>query len=106
MAGIAIMIILVAMASSWLLRGLLLKLLRERHPEEFADLGFPSNRQLASFYPQYREMQIRFWKYLWGGKVFRINDNLVSGLAWSALIADTALAVGALLLLWAAGHLK
>lgn len=106
MAGIAIMIILVAMAGSWMLRGLLLKLLRERHPEEFADLGFPSNRQLASFYPQYREMQIRFWKYLWGGKIFRINDKLISGLARAALIADTALAVGALLLLWAAGHSK
>ncbi|MGB9092838.1 MAG: hypothetical protein WCB93_01855 [Gallionella sp.] len=105
MAGIAIMIILAAMTSSWLLRGLLLKLLRERHPEEFTDLGFPSNRQLASFYPRYREMQIRFWQYLWGGKIFRINDKLVSGLAWSALIADTALAVGALLL-WSAGHSK
>jgi hypothetical protein len=106
MAGIAIMIILVAMAGSWLLRGLLLKLLRERHPEEFAELGFPSSRQLSSFYPQYREMQIRFWKYLWGGKIFRINDKLVTDLAWAALIADAALAVGALLLLWAAGHLK
>ena len=100
------MIILVAMASSWLLRGLRLKLLRERHPEEFADLGFPSNRQLASFYPQYREMQIRFWKYLWGGKIFRISDKLVSGLARTALIADIALAFGALLLLWVAGHSK
>jgi hypothetical protein len=106
MAGIAIMIILVAMAGSWLLRGLLLRLLRERHPEEFAELGFPSSRQLSSFYPQYREMQIRFWKYLWGGKIFRISDKLLSGLAWAALISDTALAVGALLLLWAAGHLK
>jgi hypothetical protein len=106
MAGIAITIILVAMAGSWLLRGLLLKLLRDRHPEEFANLGFPSNRQLASFYPQYREMQIRFWKYLWGGKIFRISDKLLSGMAWAALIADTALALGMLLLLWAAGHSK
>lgn len=100
------MLILVAMASSWLLRGQLLKLLRDRHPEEFADLGFPSNRQLASFYPQYREMQIRFWKYLWGGKIFRINDKLISGMAWAALIADSALVIGALMLLWAAGHAK
>jgi hypothetical protein len=106
MAGIAVVIILVAMASSWLLRGLLLKMLRNRHPEEFADLGFPSNRQLASFYPQYREMQIRFWRYLWGGKIFRVNDNLLSSLAWAALIADITLVVGALLLLWVAGHAK
>ncbi len=106
MAGIAVVIILVAMASSWLLRGLLLKMLRNRHPEEFADLGFPSNRQLASFYPQYREMQIRFWRYLWGGKIFRVNDNLLSSLAWAALIADIALVAGALLLLWVAGHAK
>lgn len=106
MAGIAVVIILVAMASSWLLRGLLLKLLRQRHPGEFEDLGSPSNRQLASFYPQYREMQIRFWKYLWEGKIFRVDDKLVTNLARAALIADVALAVGALLLLWSAWHAK
>jgi hypothetical protein len=106
MTGVAVVIILLAMASSWLLRGLLLRLLRNRHPGEFAELGNPSNRQLASFYPQYREMQIRFWKYLWGGKIFRVNDKLVTNLAWAALIADAALAVGAILLLWSAWHLK
>ena len=106
MTGVAVVIILLAMAGNWLLRGLLLRLLRNRHPGEFAELGYPSNRQLASFYPQYREMQIRFWKYLWGGKIFRVNDKLVTNLAWAALIADVALAFGALLLLWSAGHAK
>jgi len=103
---VAVVILLPAMISSWLLRGLLLRLLRNRHPDEFAELGYPSDRQLASFYPQYREMQIRFWKYLWGGKIFCVNDKLVTNLAWAALIADTALAAGAILLLWSAGHLK
>jgi hypothetical protein len=104
MTGAAVVILLLAMISSWMLRGLLLRLLRSRHPSEFAELGFPSNRQLASFYPQYREMQIRFWKYLWGGKIFRVNDRLVTNLARAALIADAALAVGAMLLLWSAWH--
>jgi hypothetical protein len=106
MTGVAVAILLLAMISSWMLRGLILRLLRSRYPGEFAELGYPSNRQLASFYPQYREMQIRFWKYLWGGKVFRVNDKLVTNLAWAALIADVALAVGAILLLWSAGHSK
>ncbi len=106
MTGAAVVILLLAMISSWTLRGLLLRLLRSRHPGEFTELGNPTNRQLASFYPQYREMQIRFWKYLWGGKVFRVNDKLLTNLAWAALIADVALAVGAILLLWSAGHLK
>lgn len=106
MTGVAVVILLLAMISSWLLRGLLLKLIRNRHPAEFAELGYPSNRQLASFYPQYREIQIRFWKYLWEGKIFRVNDKLVKNLAWAALIADVALAVGAILLLWSAWHIK
>jgi hypothetical protein len=106
MTGIAVVVLLLAMISSWTLRGLLLRVLRSRHPEEFAWLGYPSNRQLASFYPQYREMQIRFWKYLWGRQVFRINDKLVTNFAWAALMADVALAIGAILLLWSAGHLQ
>lgn len=106
MTGAAVMILMLAMISSWTLRGLILRLLRSRHPDEFAELGYPSNRQLASFYPQYREMQIRFWKYLWGGQIFRVNDKLVANLARAALVADVALAIGAILLLWSAGHSK
>jgi hypothetical protein len=106
MTGVVVIILLLAMISSWTLRGLLLRLLRSRHPGEFTDLGYPTNRQLASFYPQYREIQIRFWKYLWGRQVFRINDKLVTNLAWAALMADVALAIGAILLLWSAGYLQ
>jgi hypoxanthine-guanine phosphoribosyltransferase len=102
MSGVAIVIIIAAMAGSWLFRGLLLRTLRTRHPPEFAELGRPSYRQLASLFPRYREMQIRFWKYLWGGKVFLVDDRLVSGLAGAALLADVALAIGVALLLWSA----
>jgi len=104
MAGLAIVIILLSMASSWLIRGLLLKLLRNRHPHEFAELGYPSNRQLASLFPRDQELQIQFWKYLWGGRIFLVNDKLVSSLAASALIADVALVVGVIILLWSASY--
>jgi hypothetical protein len=92
------------MAGSWLVRGLLLRTLRSRHPREFAELGNPSPRQLASLLPRYREMQIQFWKYLWGGGVFMVKDRLVSGLAAAAMLADVALAVGVALFLWSAGR--
>jgi hypothetical protein len=103
MAGVAITIILLAMGSSWIIRGLLLRQLRDRFPDEFAALGYPSRRQLESMLPRYQELHIRFWKYLWGGKVFLVNDKLVSSLAGAALLADIALAGGALVLLWSAG---
>jgi hypothetical protein len=105
MAGLAIVIILLAMASSWLIRGLLLMLLRNRHPHEFAELGYPSNRQLASLFPRDQELQIQFWKYLWGGRIFLVNDKLVSSLAGAALIADVALVVGVIILLWSAVYI-
>jgi uncharacterized membrane protein YphA (DoxX/SURF4 family) len=105
LAGLAIVIILLAMASSWLIRGLLLKLLRNRHPQEFAGLGHPSNRQLASLFPRDQELQIQFWKYLWGGRIFLVNDKLVSSLAVAALIADVALVIGVIILLWTAANI-
>ncbi len=103
MTAAAITIILLAMAASWIIRGLLLRLLRNKHPAEFAALGYPSRRQLDSMLPRYQELHIRFWKYIWGGKAFLVNDKFVSSLAGAALLADVALAVGALALLWAAG---
>lgn len=103
MAGLAVMIILMAMASSWLFRGLLLRALRNRHPGEFAELGQPTYQQLVSLFPRYREKQIRFWRLLWSGKLFRLNDRGVSRLAWAALAADVALGVGIVVLVLAAG---
>ena len=103
LVGVAVAIILASMASGWLLRVLVLRTLRIRHPAEFAALGHPSSRQLSSLLPRYREMQIQFWRYLWGGKIFALKDKLVSGLASAALISDVALGVGVVLLLWAAG---
>jgi hypothetical protein len=103
MTGVAVLIILVAMASNWLFRSLLLGALRSRHPREFAELGHPSSRQLASLFPRYRELQLRFWKHLWGGKFFLIKDRLVSGFAWGALIADVALVAGVIVFLWSPG---
>lgn len=102
MTGVAVLTILGAMAGSWLFRGLLLRTLRLRHPDEFAGLGSPSMRQLTSLFPRFREMQIRFWRYLWGGQVFLVRDRLVVGLAWAALIADFVLAIGVAMLVWAA----
>lgn len=101
--GIAVAIILTSMASGWLLRTLILRTLRSKHPLEFAELGHPSSRRLASLLPRYGEMQIQFWRYLWGGKIFLMKDQLMSGLASAALISDVALAAGVVLLLWSAG---
>ncbi|MDP2108876.1 MAG: hypothetical protein Q8J67_07495 [Rhodocyclaceae bacterium] len=100
MTGIAIVIILLAMGSGWLFRHLLLRVLRERHPDEFAALGQPTSQQLASLSPKLQELHLRFWKYLWGGKVFQIRDRLVTGLAAAALLADAALIVGVAIFLW------
>jgi hypothetical protein len=101
--GIAVVILMAGMAGGWLFRRLLLRTLRDRHPREFAELGQPSDKQLDSILPKYREQQIRFWKYLWEGRAFRLNDRLLSGLAVAALVSDVALAAGLLMILWSAG---
>ena len=100
MTGIAIVIILLAMGSAWLFRNLLLRVLRERHPDEFAALGRPTSQQLASLSPKLQELHLQFWKYLWGGKIFQVKDSLVSLLAAGALLADAALIVGVAIFLW------
>lgn len=101
LAGMAILILVVAMVGSWLFRALLLRRLRIRHPEEFAGLGYPSSRQLASLSPRLQELHIKFWWYLWGGKAFQVNDKLVTGLARVVQISDIALVGSALALFWA-----
>jgi hypothetical protein len=88
------------MGSSWLFRNLLLRVLQEKHPDEFAALGQPTSQQLASLSPRLQELHIQFWKYLWGGKVFQVKDRLVAGLAIGALFADAALIVGVAIFLW------
>jgi hypothetical protein len=80
-------------------------MLRDKHPPEFAALGHPSNRRLASLLPRDQELQVQFWKYLWGGRIFMVNDKLVSKLAVAALFADVALAIGVMMLLWSAANL-
>jgi hypothetical protein len=101
--GIAVMTLLAGMAGGWIFRRLLLRLLRDRHPREFAELGQPSDKQLDSILPKYREQQIQFWKYLWEGRAFRLNDRLASGLAVAALVSDVILAAGLAMLVWSAG---
>lgn len=102
MAGVAVLTLLAAMGTSWVVRGLLLRTLQERHPGVFAELGQPSQRNLASVLPRHGDLQVKFWRYLWGGKVFLIRDRQTSMLASIALLADVGLAIGAALLLWSA----
>lgn len=97
------MTILLAMGSGWLFRKLLLRVLRERHPDAFAALGRPTSQQLASLSPKLQELHIRFWKYLWGGKIFQVDDRRVSLLAAGALLADAVLIAGIAAFLWFAG---
>lgn len=104
LVGVATAIILASMGGGWLLRTILLKTLRNRYPAEFARLGNPSTRELGSLLPRYREMQLQFWKYLWGGEIFAMKDKLLSGLAAAALASDVALGIGVVLLFWSAGR--
>lgn len=103
MTGIAVMTLLAGMAGGWIFRRLLLRRLRDRHPLEFAELGQPSDKQLDSILPKYREQQIQFWKYLWEGRAFLLNDRPASVLAVAALVSDVALAAGLVMLVWSAG---
>ena len=102
MIGIAVIALLAGLAGGWLFRRLLLRTLRDRHPREFAELGQPSSKQLDSLLPRHHEQQIQFWKYLWEGRAFRLNDRLASGLAVAALVSDAALACGLVMLVWSA----
>ena len=104
MNGLAVLILLVAMAGSWLSRALLLRALRLRHPEEFAALGQPSGRQLESILPRHQNLNLQLWKYLWGKKVLLLDDRHVPKLAWIARFSDTALAASMVALFWVAGN--
>ena len=97
-AGPAAVIIMAGMGGGWLFRTLLLRLLRTRHPDDFAGLGSPSTRQLASLYPRFQDLQIAFFRYLWGGAVFRVKDPAVALLGAAALACDAALVVGVVVL--------
>lgn len=104
LTGLAVFVLLGAMASGWLARQLLLRTLRTRHPGEFDALGSPSDRQLSSLLPKHQDVQLKFRKYLWGGQIFRLEDRLVSALAAAALLSDAAMAAGAVVLFWAAAQ--
>lgn len=103
--GAAALVFIAAMGGGWLFRALVLRALRERHPDEFAALGSPSSRQLASLLPRYREQQLQFWKSLWGGKFFGLGDAHLSRLAWAALACDVALLASMALVFWSAGSM-
>jgi len=104
MDGRVVLILLVAMASSWLSRVLLLRALRLRHPEEFAALGQPSRRQLESLLPRHQDLNLQFWKYLWGERVLLLEDKRVSNLAWLIRISDSALLGSVVAFFWSAGR--
>jgi len=101
MTGAAIIAILVGMGASWALRELLIRRLRDHHPETFAELGAPSGRHLSSIVPRYQDMQIRFWRFVWSGRALWSADPVVAWLATALVIANTVLAVGVVVLLWA-----
>ena len=104
MAGMIILFLLGAMAGSWLFRVLLLRVLRLEHPEEFVALGQPSNRQMTSLLPKHQDLHVALWRFLWGGRAFRIGDPRVADLAWAALASDVVLLGSTLLLFWVAAH--
>lgn len=101
-AGMAFVILLVAMGIDALCRILLLNHLREKYPQEYATLGQPSTRQLESLLPRYQDLHLKFWKYLWGGKAFLLKDKPVSSLAAIALLADIVMIACVAVFLWSA----
>lgn len=100
MVGPAVIAILVGMGGSWAFRELLIKRLRRSHPQEFKDLGEPSGRHLYSIVPRHHEMQIRFWRFVWGGRAFRMKDDVLASLTAALLVSNIVLAVGVVVLLW------
>lgn len=101
MTGAAVIVILVGMGGSWAFRELLIRTLRDKHPQLYAELGQPSSRHLASIIPRYQDMQIRFWRFVWSGRALRNADPIVSLLAAALVVANIILAAGAAALLWA-----
>lgn len=99
LVGIGILVMLAAMIAGWAIRRLLMKRLRDRHPDEFTALGEPTSRKLASLLPRHQGVQVAFWRYLWNGNAFRLNDGLACGLAWAAIACDAAFAIGTVVLL-------
>lgn len=104
MNGLIVLTVLLAMGGSWLSRVMLLRRLRLRHPEEFAALGQPSRRQLESLLPRHQDLNLQFWKYLWGEKVLLLGDKQVFNLAWLARLSDTTLVASVVAFFWSAGQ--
>jgi hypothetical protein len=99
---VVVLALFAAMAGSWLFRFLLIRVLRLRHPEEFALIGEPTSRQLESLLPRHQEMHLQFWKYLWSGRPFLLGDWLVSALTTATLLSDLVLAGSVVSLFWLA----
>jgi hypothetical protein len=102
--GIALIVLLAAMGTSWASRRLVLQRLRIRHPRAFESLGRPTERQLTSLLPKNNETQLRFQKFLWGGACFELDDRRLAILAGTALASDVVLVASAAVLLWSASR--
>jgi len=100
MIGPAVIAVLAGGIGGWIFRELLIKNLRTRHPQIFTELGEPTSRQLSTIIPRYQEQQIRFWKFIWGGKAFQVKDRDVTLFAMGILVSNTLLGFGVVTLLW------
>lgn len=94
MTGYAVIALLAGMAAGWALRRMLLKVLRASHPDDFARIGRPTDKQLLSHRPRDREMHLSAWRYTWGGEFRRSGDRRVRALGWSILAADAVMVAG------------
>lgn len=104
MIAVAVLILLASMGASWGCRALLLRRLEVRHPQAFADLGFPTTRLLNSLKPGHSDTQVRFWKFLWSRAVLQLPDPVVPLLVLVARAADIGLAIAVVLLFWSASR--
>lgn len=104
MPGMIILLLLAAMAGSWLTRLLLLRALSSRHPQLYAALGQPTPRQLESILPRYQNLGLQLWKFLWGTQVLRLGDRHVHALAVAARCCDVILAGCIAAFIWAASR--
>jgi hypothetical protein len=94
MDGVILLGILSGLACQWVLLGILLRLLRQKHAAVyFSQLGAPSVTQIASNTRMRRarwNLQWRFMRFLWSFEFLRLRDPVVTGVGVAAIVVTIA----------------
>ena len=94
MDGVILLGILSGLLGQWILLGILLRLLRQKHAAVyFSQLGAPSVTQTASNTRMRRvrwNLQWRFMRFLWSFEFLRRRDPAVTGVGIAAIVVTIA----------------